>query len=210
MSSHSKSTPPPKPTTLRSLQRYASRQTELIESLLNPAYPNSHFRDSTGQDWVSFWLSTWGNQDPDSLGTRQKVERDSNSKATGKDNSDDEDDDEDYDEVPLECDVMIKPEAVDNCWHFICEKFFVRSEFKEAEEFILSTCGIPMAPSILVVAGQVGIGLNLSPRPLPGHNIFHQENPPFSFESSCAVSHSHFPPHSRSSPIASCFFIKGV
>ncbi|KAF9645188.1 hypothetical protein BDM02DRAFT_3120617, partial [Thelephora ganbajun] len=149
MSSNLNPTTIPEPTTLRSLQRYTSHQTELIESLLNPPFPNSHFRDSEDYGWVQFWSSAWG-KDLDSFDKTEQVDR-----------GPDPIDDPSLilpDVVPSNRDVMIKSQAMDRCWYFDCEKIFIRSEYKEAEEFALSTCCTAAAYDALVVTGQPGIG----------------------------------------------------
>ncbi|KAF9648091.1 hypothetical protein BDM02DRAFT_3187371 [Thelephora ganbajun] len=121
----------PEPTTLRSLQRYASHQTELIESLLDPSSPNHHFRDCDDEYWVQFWLSVW-DKDPDSLDETEKVEGDPDPIDGSPILSD---------VVPSNRDVMNQPGA-----------------YREAEEFALSVCGGAAKYDGLVIAGQPGIG----------------------------------------------------
>ena len=135
------------PTTLKSLQQYASDQTELVDSLLNTYPQNTRFRDTDKQEWVQFWSSTWG-RDPDSLDKKEEVLR-------GPDR---------IEEslilpgvVPTHCDVMLKPKALESCWDFDCEKIFIRPEYKEAEEFVLSACGAVRPYRAFVVTGQPGI-----------------------------------------------------
>ncbi|KAF9646282.1 hypothetical protein BDM02DRAFT_3271061 [Thelephora ganbajun] len=146
-------TTPLEPTTLRSLQRYAPRQTELIESLLDPSYPNSHFRDPYSKHWVQFWLSAW-DKDPDSLDVTEGFDR-------GPDATDEPIFlDEDDNQLPPRRDVMLKSDIMDNCWLFKCEKILIRSEYKEAEEFILSTRGAATVYDALLIVGDTGIGIS--------------------------------------------------
>ncbi|KAF9648100.1 hypothetical protein BDM02DRAFT_2349856 [Thelephora ganbajun] len=56
---------------------------------------------------------------------------------------------------------MNQPGAAKCCWHFKCKQIFIRSEYKEAEEFALSVCGDAAKYDGLVIAGQPGIGLTL-------------------------------------------------
>ena len=138
---------PPRPlglTTLESLQRYASHQTELIES---PPLPKSRFRDLDDyDDWLQLHESTWG-KDLDSFDKTEKVTR-------GPDVIDDSL--ILLDAVPPDCDMILKPEVTKDCWGFEREreKIPIRSEYKEAEEFAL--CGAKLRA--LVVIGQPGIG----------------------------------------------------
>ena len=67
--------------------------------------------------------------------------------------------------VPAECDVMIKPGVVDNCWYLESESIFIRSEDKETEEFAVSVCGAARRNRALMVTGQPGIGSSLSISP---------------------------------------------
>ena len=140
----------PNPVTLKSLQHYASRQTKLIESLFDPSFPDYDFRDSNDKYWIQFYEVAWG-KDPNSYDKTEEIER-------GPDAIDDSLVLPDI--LPGNRDVMLKPEVTDNCWYFQpgCNKILIRSEYKEAEEFALSTCGATTAPSALVVTGQPGIG----------------------------------------------------
>lgn len=135
------------PATLRSLQDYVPGQTELIDSLLNTLPLNSHFKDPSKQAWRRLWSSVW-DKNPDSLETTEAVKR----------GPDPVDDSLIPDVVPSHCDVMLKPESLDECWRFRCKKIFVRSEYKEAEEFVLSTCATPMVYDAMIITGQPGVG----------------------------------------------------
>jgi hypothetical protein len=137
------------PTTLRSLQHYASRQTELIDSLLKKS--PYLFRDPSNDDWLPFWTSAWG-KDLDSLDTTEEVLR-------GPDPIDNSLILPDV--VPDHRDVMLKPEKMVNCWRFECEKIFIRPEYREAEEFVLSICGAPGKCDALIITGTLGTGLSL-------------------------------------------------
>ena len=112
---------------LSSLQRHAFHQTGLIESLSSQG---GFFHDLDPDDnWVKLWFTFWGKEG--GWDTTQQVIR-------GFDPIDD------FllpHVVPAECDVMIKPGVVDNCWHLESESIFIRSEYKEAEEFAVSVCG---------------------------------------------------------------------
>ena len=136
---------------LASLQRYASHQTGLIESLSSQG---GFFHDTDPDDnWVKLWFTFWGKEG--GWDTTRKVIR-------GFDPIDD------FllpHVVPAECDVMIKPGVVDNCWHLESESIFIRSEYKEAEEFAVSVCGAARRNMALMVAGQPGIGSSLSISP---------------------------------------------
>ena len=138
---------PPRPlglTTLESLQRYASHQTELIES---PPLLKSRFRDLDDyDDWLQLHESTWA-KNLDSFDGTEKVTR-------GPDAIDDSL--TLLDVVPPDYDTMLKSEVTKDCRSFEreCEKIPIRSEYKEAEEFAL--CGAKLRA--LVVIGQPGIG----------------------------------------------------
>jgi hypothetical protein len=143
-------TTPPELTTLRSLQRYASIQTELIESILqDPSLPNSDFQDSRDKCLAQLLRSIW-EKDLESLDETEKVER-------GSDPVDDS-----LIVVPLDRDVMHVPKVMNGCWNFEHHhrKVLIRSEFKEAEEFAISSCGEVNMTRVLMVAGQSGIGLS--------------------------------------------------
>jgi len=60
--------------------------------------------------------------------------------------------------VPNNHSVMLKPDYVEDCWHFNCKKFLIRPEYKEAERFILSTFHSERVVSGLVIAGQSDTG----------------------------------------------------
>jgi hypothetical protein len=135
-------------TTLGSLQGYASRQTELIKSLSHTSSQNREpaFEDLNTGRWVQFHESTWG---------VNPLEREENVTEPSPDVADlilPE-------IVPSRHVVLSKPKGLDNCWSFDCRKFLVRSEYKEAEDFVLSTCGTTC--KALVVAGRPGIGSSL-------------------------------------------------
>ena len=141
-------TVPPKPTTMRSLQSYTSNQTKAIEILLDPSFHNYHFQDTNDRRWVQFWESTW-DKNLDSLDAVEAVERGpdpiNNALIT----------------VPSDRVVMLKPEVTRSCWDFDLEfqKILIRSNYKEAEDFALSSCGARIPPRLLMITGQPGIGL---------------------------------------------------
>jgi hypothetical protein len=154
MSSDSKPIPPPEPTALGDLSYYAPRQTKLIESNPYRGIRGPLLRDTNHGNWKLLWTSIWGVKDPDALDATQEVSR-----GTGSDAVDDEL--AFPDGAPTHCNVMTKPGVLDHCWNFKCEKIFVRSEYKEAEDFIVSVCGKAQTPPCaLVVTGQPGIGLH--------------------------------------------------
>jgi hypothetical protein len=151
MSSDLNPATPTGPTTLRSLRQYASRQTALIDSLSNVSPENPVLWDTGNRCWVQFYKSAWGagEGNPDSLDKRGDVASPSPEIR-------------DLilpDVVPNKQDEMLKPEHLDTCWPFRCEKFLVRSEYKETEEFVLSTCVDGFGA--VVVTGRPGIGLSL-------------------------------------------------
>jgi hypothetical protein len=138
----------PELTTLKSLQRYASHQTDLINSL-----PSKCFRDPSGIfDWAVVLKATWG-KGLDSYDATEKVERGSDviDGSLVLPNI-----------VPNDRDVMLIPEVAMRSWSSNpkYKKILIRSEYKEAEEFALTTCGMAEAPQAFVVVGQSGIGFS--------------------------------------------------
>lgn len=133
---------------LKSLQGRAPHQEELIKSLSGPSFPSCHLRDTDDDGWMELWKVAW-DRDPDLLNGTEKVER-----------SSDPIDDSLVGVVPTDCDVMLKPEVTMNLWYLKpkCKKILIRSEYREAEQFVLSACGAAMASDVLVVTGQPGIG----------------------------------------------------
>ena len=146
MSSGLNTPQPPEFPTLESFQSYTSGQTGLINSLLDPQHPNSHFRDTENKFLVEFWSSAWGKK-LDSLDTTADVER-------GSDRIDDTLILPDV--VSIRHRVMPKPETAKYCWNFDlgCKHILIRSEYKEAEDFILSNHGA----DIVLITDQLGIG----------------------------------------------------
>jgi hypothetical protein len=145
MSSDLNPTKPPELTTLESLQCYTPRQTQLIKPYFSHRY---RFQHPSGFDasWAGIFAATWGKVlDSDKT---EKVER-------GSDPIDDP-------LVPNDRDVMLIPQFAKDFWSFRprVKKILIRSEYKEAEEFALFTCGERSAPDVLLVIGQSGIGLS--------------------------------------------------
>ena len=147
-----------------------------IESLSSQ---RGFFHDLDPDDnWVKLWFTFWGKEG--GWDTTQQVIR-------GFDPIDD------FllpHVVPAECDVMIKPGVVDNCWHLESESIFIRSEYKEAEEFAVSACGAARRNMALMVTGQPGIGSSLSILPSPTQVLssFIRKiylSPPFALAPSC-------------------------
>jgi len=148
MSPDSNPAAPPGPTTLESLRHYASSQTKLIESALESPHL---FKTPDNFYWMELWRATWG-KDPDSFDKPERVESgpDSTNNSLIFPGV-----------VPSNRNVMSKPDVLNNCWGpFECKKIFIRSEYKEAEEFLLSICGSGMDYDAVVIAGQPGIGLS--------------------------------------------------
>ena len=148
MSSYQNLTMPFKPVTLESLKVYAPGQTDRIKLVLDG--PFAPFKEPSIKRWEQLWRSAW-DKDLVSLDTTREVQR-------GPDAIEEE-----YifgDDGPPGCkmNVMIKSEAVDSCWEFECENILIRSEYKKAEDFLLSSCGSVPAHRGSVIAGRLGIG----------------------------------------------------
>ena len=149
---------PPKPLVLEDLQLYISRQTEVIEQL----YSSDGFHDlRPGNNWEILWKSIWG-KGTDSLDTTQKVERGYNCDIIDKALL--------PDVAPIQCEIMKKPVALNACWGFSCERFLIRSEYKTAEDFLLST-SIKGFPRAAIVTGRPGIGWFSTCRPQPARTL---------------------------------------
>ena len=131
---------------LKCLQRYARHQENLIQSLLQSE--DDTLRRTTLKRWEELHSSAWG-KDPDSLDETEPVIR-------GPDPIDNQSLLPDV--VPSSRSVMSKPATLDNCWNLRAKKYLIRSEYKEVEEYVLSTSG--SAPGV-VVTGRPGIGLSL-------------------------------------------------
>lgn len=182
------------PTTMMSLQRYASDQNAVIKMLIG----RGRFRDFDHPDWKDLFDSTWG-ANLDDLDTTEKVQRDP-----------DPIDDSLIlpDVVPLDCNVMPNSEVLDRCWPSKCDKFFIRSEYKEAEQFALSAYADGF--DALIVTGQPGIGLSLFRLHYGRLKSIHQGNPSFYIVFSCGALRSNFQPHYKPQPTASCFSARRV
>ena len=137
--------------TLQSLRGYASQQEENIKLVLDFDPWSPYLRETTDPSWKQFYSSAWGT-DPDSFDKSEPA-------ARGPDTVDDSLILPDV--VPINRDVMSKPDHLDACWRFECERFLIRPEYKEAEEFILSNFGPERAISNLMITDQPGIGLPL-------------------------------------------------
>ena len=133
--------------TLRSLQNYASGQQTHIDDLL---LQRDDFRDFKDPNWKNLFDSTLG-ANLDDLDTTEKVQRGLNPIDDSLTLPD---------VVPLNCNVMPESKTLNCCWNFRCKKIFIRSEYKEAEEFATSACA--NGYDALVVGGRPGIGLSLS------------------------------------------------
>ena len=141
------STEPPDFTTLESLQYFAPSQEGLIKSL-SEDNTQHYFRVVDNERWKVFWEVSWGRK-PDSLDAREEVERGPNP----VDNSIFP-----LGVAPTYRHVMDVPEITDSVWTIEPEykKILVRSEYTEAEQSAVSTCGT--GSNVLVVTGQPGIG----------------------------------------------------
>jgi len=149
------------PRTLEYLLRYASHQEDLIRPLLNPT--NFYLQRTRFEAWEQLHSSAWGKH-PDYLDTTEPVIRDSD--ATNNQ----------FifpDVVPSDRSVMSRPTPLGKCWNFRAEKFLIRSEYKEAEEHVLSVTGFDQDAPGVVVTGQPGIGLSLSAWPRRDLRVFH-------------------------------------
>jgi len=104
---------------------------------------------------VALWEEVWGKSDL-LLDVKERVKRDPISNRV--------DDSLINGVVPDECNTMLLPSAVSDCWEIGCdEKIFVRSgEYKEAENAALATSQDPQFHGFLIT-GQLGIGLFLFP-----------------------------------------------
>ena len=138
------------PTTLGFFRHYAPHQEELITSLSESHPSEPRFVDlAEDNEWVIFYSSVWGKD----LATFDDHEATVNRGPNKIDDSL-------FlpDVVPDTCHVMLKPNGLDDCWRFTCEKIFIRPEYKEAEEFLLSTCAAKSVIKAVVVTGRPGIG----------------------------------------------------
>ena len=146
------------PRTLECLRHYARFQEELIKPLLQDRTElGSHFRETDIQEWTQFHSSVWG-KGPNSLDTTEPVIRGPDPISGSLIHPD---------VVPSDRSVMPKPDHLDSCWRFTCEKFFIRPEYKEAEEFVISIFGAVQAVTVagLVISGQRGIGSSFPAQP---------------------------------------------
>jgi len=147
MSSDLNPTEPHDLTTLKSLQRHAPSQEGLIQS---PPEENTqyYFRAVDSKRWKAFWEVAWG-REPDSLDGREEVERGPNPVDNfifplGV--------------APTHRHVMAVPENTNNVWAIKpkYKQILIRSEYKEAEQSAVSTCGT--GSDVLAITGQPGIG----------------------------------------------------
>jgi len=139
------------PTTLSSLQRHSPQQNARIKAFSRQSRSYYLKNISTTDKWLGFWKSVWGKQDVDSLDRSERVNR-------GPDPIDDSLIFPDV--IPSSCVAMAKPPATNDVWNFDCENILVRSEYKEAEEVVLSACAT--RDRALVVIGQPGTGFVFS------------------------------------------------
>lgn len=163
------------PRTLKSLWHYAHCQEGLIRPLLKPE--DLYFRQAPFPAWVQLHSSAWG-KNPDSLDTTEPVIR-------GPDTIDNTSILPDV--VPSHCKVMLKPNPLGKCWRFGAERFLIRSEYEEAEEYLLS--GFDQEAPGVVITGQPGIGLSpLSAQPRQDLTVLRQGKLFFYFALSCGAS----------------------
>jgi len=136
----------PSSVTLASLSEYTNVQEQRIGSVLKNGFqPLEQY-----EPMVALWHSVWGKQEL-CLDVTEKIERDplpdrvDNSLIDGI--------------VPDEFDMMILPEAVEECWKIRCRNIFIRpNEYEEAEKAALVASQQPQCHRFLVT-GQPGIGL---------------------------------------------------
>jgi len=122
---------------------------EVIEPLFDPSH--YCFQDSNNIDWVGLWRSAW-DKDPRTFEKTEVVERGRNPINDSRII------------VPPLRDVMLTPEAAKLCWNFKFKfaEIFIRPDYKEAEEFLISSCGVDIRLDGILVVGQPGIGLSPS------------------------------------------------
>ena len=139
----------PGPLTLESLRQYASGQMELFRQVLNKGLRFKSLEGPSAVDWGLLQREVWG-KGLSHLDTTEEVQRGPGAII----------DDPVIlpDGVPSRYDAMLKPEILEDCWSTNCAKIFIRSEYKEAEELALSTCGATIPYNAFVVSGQPGIG----------------------------------------------------
>ena len=140
----------PSPLTLESLRQYVSGQMQLLIQLSDKAPPRFKFVEGpSAEDWEVLRREVWG-KGLNHLDTTEEVQRGPGAII----------DDPGIlpDGVPSRCDAMLKPEVLEDCWSTNCAKIFIRPEYKEAEEFAVSTCGAAIPYNAFVVSGQPGIG----------------------------------------------------
>jgi len=133
----------PECTPLKSFQHYTPCQTEIVESLLDPSH--GRFQDTNDIDWIEFWKSAW-DKDPLTFEKTEVVERGCNPINDSRII------------VPPFRDVMVTPEAAKLCWNFGSKFVFIRNDYREAEEFAISSCGLDAPLHGVLVVGQPGIG----------------------------------------------------
>ena len=135
-----------------------SSATLLIKwDLSNHCHPRGVFSTTyLGDNWVKLWYTFWGKEDVGD--TKQQVTRGPDPVGDSLFLPD---------VVSAECDVMIKPDVVNNCWNFRGRNIFIQYEYKEAEEFALSARSATRRNRSLMVTGQPGIGSSLSISPSP-------------------------------------------
>jgi len=147
----------PTPLTLRSLQRYADAQEEIIHSVLQEDSLGYYFRNPTNPGWTRFWESNWGNP---LNREEEKVVRDINPIDDSLILPD---------VVPSSCKALPKPKNLEGCWRdFKCEKFLIRDEYKEAHRSALATFAAERMYDAFIVTGQPGIGPTFSRSAIPG------------------------------------------
>jgi hypothetical protein len=150
------------PLTLESLSHYAPFQAKAIELILNTPAPNRHFKPSDAADWIRLWSEVWGK----GLGPlNERGERREDSDILNNP----------YilpDGAPSHFNVMPKPKGLDHCWITRCDKFFVRPEYEEAEDFVLSICSVMHKYRALLIIGQRGIGLFLFYCAVQGSQVY--------------------------------------
>jgi len=118
--------------------------------VIKPLFDPSHFcfQDTNNIVWIEFWKSAW-DKDPHTFEETEVVERGCNPI------------DDSRIIVPPFRDVMVTPEVTRLCWNFRSKisRIFIRPDYKEAEEFALSSCGLDAPLHGVSVVGQPGIGL---------------------------------------------------
>ena len=146
--------PSPQAVSLESLHTYAEKQQERIAKILGRNEENQYFKPTVPL-FRELHSSAWGN-DIGSLDESESVD-----KGPGP-----IDDSLLLPSVrPSDRRVMRKLEHLDSFWYFRCSSFLIRSEYVEAEKFVLDMFGVGQSVDGVVICGQPGIGSSFPAQP---------------------------------------------